>query len=104
MGFAGLFLSILLLTGFMPVFPLFQGSVEIGRIPLIAAWWMSRWVSMGLHLLLAASLTGAIVIGWRVARSKGRFSLKTLLLLMTLVAAIVVLFVVLPGGMTFRNG
>jgi hypothetical protein len=92
------------ITGFIPAFPLFQGRMMIGRVPLFAAWWMSRWTGMGLHLLLAACITGVIAIGWRLGRNNWRFSLKTLLLLMTLVSAAIGIYLSLTGVMTFRNG
>ena len=101
---ASVFASVWVFTGFVPAFPLFQGRVTIGRMPLFAAWWSLRWVEMGLHLLLAASVTGIIAIGWRLGTSRWRFSLKTLLLLMTLVATAVAIYAALPGTWAFRNG
>jgi hypothetical protein len=65
---------------------------------------MSRWTGMGLHLLLAASITGIVAIGWRLGSNKWQFSLKMLLLLMTLVSIAVGIYLSLTGVMTFRNG
>jgi hypothetical protein len=103
-GLIGVFLFAWALAGFIPAFPLFQGRVLIGRLPLFAAWWMSRWTGMALHLLLAASITWIIAIVWRLGSNNWRFSLKTLLLLTTLVSTAIGIYFSLTGVMTFRNG
>src|SRR5262245_38363165 len=81
-----MFLCVWALAGLIPAFPLFQRRMMTGRIPLFAAWWNSRWTGMALHLLLAASITGIVAIGWRLGSNNWQFGLKTLLLLMTLVS------------------
>lgn len=103
-GLIWVFFFTWVVTGYIPAFPLFQGRVVIGRVPLFAAWWSLRWVEMGLHVLLAASVTGIFVIAWCLGINKGRFSIKMLLLLMTLVAVAVATYATLTGSWAFRNG
>lgn len=88
-GLLLVFIVALVATGFLPLAPLRQGQVVIGRLPLLLVWYPSHppnWLGMGLHLLLSFGVVGVFVLLWQRRTNTWQFSLRTLLLVMTVAA------------------
>lgn len=68
-------------TGFLPLVPLRKGNVVIGHFPLFSAYGglHAGWRYILLHLSLTVVAAGACILIWKYRSSLVRFSLRTLL-------------------------
>jgi hypothetical protein len=96
-GLLLVFIVSLVATGFLPLLPLRQGRVVIGRLPLFLVWYPSHplnWLGMGVHLLLSFGVVALFVLLWQRRNNIRQFSLRTLLLVMTVTAILLGIYAI----------
>jgi hypothetical protein len=97
LGLLTVFIVSFVATGLLPLVPLRQGRVVIGRLPLLLVWYPSHplnWPGMGIHLLLSVGVVVLFVFLWQRRNNIRQFSLRTLLLVMTVTAILLGIYAI----------